>query len=336
MKPKHILVFRFSALGDVAMTVPVLRLLLMQNPNLEITMVSVPFHQPLFEGVERLHFYGVDIKKEFKGIGGLRKLAKKLKAEIDFDAVADIHNVLRTKILRFFLSGKKSAAIDKGRKEKKRLTRPKNKELKPLRSSFKRYALVFEELGYFIDLKVADKYKPKSAQPDFKQKYSNKKLIGVAPFAQHASKMYPLDKMKKVVDLLATNETFELFVFSSKKEKAAIEDWTSFNVHLVAGTLAFNEELNLIGQLDLMLSMDSANMHLASMFGVPVVSVWGGTHPYLGFYGWGQDVQNAIQENLPCRPSSVFGNKECPVHGAAGCMQGITPEMVCDKILSLV
>lgn len=81
-----------------------------------------------------------------------------------------------------------------------------------------------------------------------------------------------------------------------------------------------------------MLSMDSANMHLASLYGIPVVSVWGGTHPFAGFYGWGQDLKNAIQTELPCRPSSVYGNKPCPVHGKEGCMSYIIPQMITDKI----
>ncbi|RZL98110.1 MAG: glycosyl transferase family 1, partial [Pedobacter sp.] len=88
--------------------------------------------------------------------------------------------------------------------------------------------------------------------------------------------------------------------------------------------------------LNVMISMDSANMHLASLQGIPVVSIWGGTHPFLGFYGWRQPLANAIQIDLPCRPSSVFGNKQCPVHGAAGCMQDITPQMIYEKVMSII
>ena len=80
-----------------------------------------------------------------------------------------------------------------------------------------------------------------------------------------------------------------------------------------------------------MVSMDSANMHLASLYGVPVVSIWGGTHPYLGFYGWGQQMENAVQVDLDCRPSSVFGNKPCPRN--MECMNLVSPIMVYDKII---
>ena len=73
-------------------------------------------------------------------------------------------------------------------------------------------------------------------------------------------------------------------------------------------------------------------MHLASLYGVPVVSVWGGTHPWLGFYGWGQDPANAVQVELECRPSSVFGNKPCP-RGDLACMNLISPLVIYEKII---
>ncbi|WP_300601037.1 glycosyltransferase family 9 protein [Niabella sp.] len=338
--PKHILVFRFSALGDAAMTVPVLRLLLAQHPGLEITMVSVPFHAPLFAAIDRLHFYGVDIRKQYKGIGGLIQLGRRLKKDIPFDAVADLHNVLRTKIIRLFLGAVPTAVIDKGRKEKKELTRPYNKKLRPLKTTFQRYADVFGKLG--APVSIGDQLSviscQSSAVSNQPSAVSNQQFrIGIAPFAKHAAKMYPLEKMEQVVRLLQHNKAHTLFLFGSKAETPVLEQWAAGhqNIRVVAGRYSFAEELQLIAQMDVMLTMDSANMHLASLYGVPVVSVWGGTHPWLGFYGWGQDLENAVQTDLPCRPSSVFGNKPCPVHGAAGCMQEITPEQVFQKVIKI-
>jgi ADP-heptose:LPS heptosyltransferase len=337
-KPAHILVMRFSALGDIAMTVPVIRNLLHQYPSLHVTFVSVPFVQPLFAGIDRLQFYGVDIKKEFKGFAGLYKLGKKIKKEISFDAVADLHDVLRTKLLRLLL-GKKNAVIDKGRKEKKELTRPVNKNLHPLKTGFQRYADVFEQLGYTIDLDIAKGITCLMADENLQPaKKEDKLFIGLAPFAKHSAKMYPLQKMEQVVDLLLENKKIELLVFAAKNEVPAISNWEnkSTNIHIMAGQFKFDEELNVISQLDMMISMDSANMHLASLFGVPVVSIWGGTHPFSGFYGWGQHYSGIVQTDLPCRPSSVFGDKDCPVHGKAGCMQQITPQMIYEKVLNII
>ena len=335
---RHILVLRFSALGDIAMVVPVIKNLLQQNPSLQITFISVPFVKPLFDEIDRLDFYGVDIKNDYKGFKGLYDLSKKLKQEITFDAVADLHDVLRTKVLRFFL-GKKNAVIDKGRKEKKELTRPLNKILRPLKTGFQRYADVFEKLGFEITLDIEKGYSSLQADTSLLPgRKENNFYVGIAPFAKHNAKLYPLDKMEKVVDLLLQNEKINLLVFAAKNELPAINNWMqkSNKIFLVAGKYSLEQELNLISQLDAMISMDSANMHLASLFGVPVISIWGGTHPFLGFYGWGQQYENIVQTEMPCRPSSVFGNRDCPVHGAAGCMQQITPEMICDKTIAVL
>ncbi|MBO9593723.1 MAG: glycosyltransferase family 9 protein [Niabella sp.] len=342
--PKHILVFRFSALGDAAMTVPVLRLLLAQHPGLQVTMVSVPFHAPLFENIDRLHFYGADIRKQYKGLRGLVTLARRLKTAVPFDAVADLHDVLRTKIIRRLLGPVPIAVIDKGRGEKKELTRPHNKKLRPLKTTFQRYADVFAKLGVPVVIndqmsgirhETLDISRQRSAILSAKFQIPDaKSRIGIAPFAKHAAKMYPLEKMEQVVRLLQQDAGSMIFLFGSKAEAPLLEQWAAGhpNIRVAAGQYAFAEELQLIAQMDVMLTMDSANMHLASLYGVPVVSIWGGTHPWLGFYGWGQDPENAVQTDLACRPSSVFGNKPCPVHGEAGCMQEITPEQVYQKL----
>jgi len=334
-KPEHILVFRFSALGDVAMAVPVVKLLLQQYPHLQITFASVPFHRPLFENMERLHFYPVDLKKDFIGLKGIIRLARQIKKDIPFDAVADLHDVLRTKVVRNLL-GKERAVIDKGRSEKRELTRKRNKKLRQLKTSHQRYAEVFEKLGYPINLNIEDgllsKSKDESSLP---VSHQGNKFIGIAPFAKHNAKMYPLEKMRQVVELLKQESSVHLFLFGSKAESILMKEWTlgGPNIHLMAGKYSFEQELNVISQMDVMISMDSANLHLASLFGVPVVSVWGGTHPFLGFYGWGQKMENVVQSDLPCRPSSVFGKNPCPVHGKNGCMQEIIADMIVKRVI---
>jgi ADP-heptose:LPS heptosyltransferase len=333
--PKHILAIRFSALGDVAMTVPVIKNLLAQNPTLKITFISTPFVAPFFKDIERLYFYPIQVK-DYKGIVGIYSLAKKIKRDIAFDAIADLHNVLRTKLLRLFLPNKNNAVIDKGRKEKKQLTQPTNKNLKQVKTSFQRYADVFLKLGLSIELNkemgITNVLPNIALLPFVKQ--GTEKIIGIAPFAKHHAKMYPLDKMLAVIKELLKQEQNRLLLFASIEEMKELDLNEINHPHLfvMAGKLSFADELNVIAQLDVMLSMDSANMHLASLYNVSVVSLWGGTHPFAGFYGWGQAEDNILQIDMPCRPSSVFGNKPCPVHGDAGCMQDITPNMVVEKL----
>ncbi len=335
---KNILVLRFSSLGDVAMTVPVMKLLLDQHPEISVTFVSQPAFEPLFEGIQKIHFVGLDIKNEFKGLSGLARAAKIIN-KIPFCAVADLHDVIRTKIIRQFFRGVPVSIIDKGRKEKRELTRFPDKIFHQLKSTFQRYADVFSKLGFPVDLNNQPPPYHRSTQKEEIKKIFNpdtglRKLnfIGVAPFAKHPVKMYPIEKMEKVINTLAENPSNFITLFGSKNELASIKKFTNKKNITILPEHTFSDELKIISQLDVMLSMDSANMHLASLYGIPVVSVWGGTHPFAGFYGWGQDLKNAIQTELPCRPSSVYGNKPCPLHGNEGCMSYIIPQMITDKI----
>jgi len=336
--PAHILVIRFSAMGDVAMTVPVLKNLLQQNKDLQITVVSNAFLKPLFTGLDRCHFHPAFLKKEHKGMAGMYRLYKELKALNQFSAIADLHGVLRSFNLRLFFgfSGTPIAAIDKGRKEKKLLTLKLQKQLVQLPTSFERYAVVFKNLGYTCVLKNEDPIFPQQPLPAAAKDYfaEKGKVIGIAPFAQHAQKMYPLQRMKNVVKTLSDAGHSILLFGGGQHENEILQQWQDEikgNVFSVAGKFSFAEELAIISNLSQMLSMDSANMHLASLYAVPVISIWGATHPFAGFYGWCQPVQNMVSVDIYCRPCSVFGNKPC-YRGDFACMMEIKEEMIIDKI----
>ena len=340
MKPKHILVIRLSAMGDVAMTIPVLYQLLQQNPDIQITILTQKVLAPLFEPLQRTTVYAVETKGKHKGLTGLYKLFRELKKQYRFDAIADLHNVLRSKIISslFKTTGIRTATIDKGRKEKKQLTRKKNKRLIPLKTSFQRYADVFSSLNVAVVLNnvqpvFAKQPLPATATFLFS---STKKNICIAPFAKHREKMYPIEKMKLVVKELLSQDKLQLFLLGGgKNEITILNDWEKEfpGVINLAGKYSFREELAIISHMDMMISMDSANMHLASLFGVPVVSVWGATHPFAGFYGWGQPADNAVQIDLYCRPCSVFGNKPC-YRGDHACMEWLTEKMIFEKVIT--
>ena len=338
MEPKHLLVIRTSALGDVAMTVPVLKQLLQHYPELRLTIVTTASFMPMFERLERTEIYALEKRGKHKGFIGIYKLFRELKAMHRFDAVADLHNVLRSVILRnlFRLSGVPFAKIDKGRKEKKELTAKENKKLVRLKTSFQRYADVFNALGFSFTLN--------KDQPAFTRQTlplnatgllaAGKKHIGIAPFARHGEKMYPVDKMLAVIQQLHNNANNQLFFFGGGKEEVKyLTEWeVQFpGVINLAGKFSFGDELAIISNMDVMISMDSANMHLASLFDVPVVSVWGATHPYAGFYGWRQKPENAVQIELYCRPCSVFGNKPC-YRGDHACMEQLPESKIIEKL----
>ena len=341
MEAKQLLVIRNSALGDVAMTAPVLQQLLEQYPQLQLTVVTTPAFSPIFAPLERTKVIGLEKRGRHKGFWGIYKLFRELRSGNHFDAVADLHNVLRSTILRnlFRFSGTTVEKINKGRKEKKELTIKENKKLFQLKTSFERYADVFAELGFPVKLDRNKQTYPKQSLPSLAANIflPGKKYIGVAPFAKHGEKMYPVDKMLAVIQQLHSNDQHQLFLIGGGKEEIKLlNEWAEQfpGVTNLAGMFSFGEELAIISNLDKMISMDSANMHLASLFGVPVVSIWGATHPYAGFYGWGQKPENAAQVDLYCRPCSVFGNKPC-YRGDHACMEQLPESLVIEKIFHI-
>lgn len=334
-KIKHILVFRLSAMGDVAMTVPVLRAFAAQYPDVKLTVVSRPFFKPFFNGIPNLDFVAIDLKERHKGFFGLIRLYKDLK-KLDIDAVADLHNVLRSKIVRtlFALGGKKTASVDKGRDGKKALTRAENKVFKPLKPMFERYKEVFRQLGFEINLKNPVFPDKASLTPEILNitGIKNKKWIGIAPFAQYDSKVYPQDMMQQVIDRLSENQEYTVFLFGGGNKEIEILNQLAKgkeNVITVAGKLKLEEEIKLISNLDLMLSMDSGNSHIAAMLGIKVITLWGATHPYAGFLPFNQELSTALvsdREKYPLLPTSVYGNKK--VEGYEDAMRSIPVEKV--------
>ena len=336
-----ILIMRFSALGDVAMTVPVIYSLATAYPMHEITVLSRKPFEDLFKTLpSNIRFISADLKGKHKGIKGLNILYKKLKAE-KYDYVADFHSVLRSHYLRlrFRLDGIHTAVINKGRSEKKKLTQKNNKVFAPLKSSFLRYYDVLEKLGFEFELNFKSIFAKAPVNLDGMVSYSEKKSterwLGIAPFAKHKGKIYPLELQEKVIEHFANDYRIKVFVFGGGEyEKSIIDGWAHKYPSIVSmvGKLNLDQELAFMSQLDVMYSMDSANMHLASLVDTQVVSLWGATHPYAGFMGWNQCLENAVQiDDLTCRPCSIYGQKPCYRKDYA-CLNRITPKQIINRI----
>ena len=332
-------------MGDVAMTVPVIRALKTQNPEIKITFISRPFFKPFFNTIPNVTFFEIDLLKRHKGFLGLLRLFFDLK-KLQIDAFADLHNVLRSKIVRilFQISGKKVAFTDKGRKEKKALTRVKNKVFKPLKTMFERHIETFKKLGISIDLSKVS-FPEKSVLSDKIKKLidfnEHQNLIGIAPFAQYESKVYPQDLMQKVIDELAKNQNNTILLFGAKNEVERLNQFVNQNnkdfknVIVVASKLYFEEELQLISNLKVLLSMDSGNAHIGAMLGIKVITLWGATHPYAGFSPFNEPVENCLVSNrnqFPLLPTSIYGNKK--VAGYDNVMRSISPEKVVFSVQS--
>lgn len=319
----RILAYRFSAFGDVAMTAPVFREFLEQNPDVEIVMVSRKNFESLFADIPNVIFKGIDLD-EYKGFFGLTRLANELIKEFHPDLIANLHDVIRTKILDkiYRRKGLKVFKINKGKEEKEHLTDIWNLNKIQLKKTVERYADVFREMGFTFEL--SHELRPASGK---------REGIGFAPFAQHRGKMLPLEKSYELVRILAKKHKIYFFG-GGKQETETLEKWASEipNTESLSGKLSLIEELNKISELELMISMDSANMHLASLVGTKCVSIWGQTHPFAGFLGFGQSEDNVVQvKDLSCRPCSVFGDKEC-YRGDWACLEELNIQKIVEKI----
>lgn len=326
------LVIRFSALGDVAMTIPAIYSLAEKYPQLHIDVVTRPFFARLFiNPPSNVTVHGIDLNNRYKGVRGTLRFLKYLR-NLKPDYVADLHNVLRTWVIdRYFkLRNVKVEMVDKLRKNRKDIL--KKGISQP--NFINRYVEVFSRLGYPVNLTFDSLF------DDTKREHPveiNHPAIGIAPFARYYNKTYPPAMMKETVDLL-TAKGYNVYLFGGRgKEAEELAHWQAGNDRCIslAGRFTLEEELALMGEMDLMVSMDSANQHMAALAGTKVLSIWGSTTPGCGFLGYHQTEDNALYLNIECQPCTVAGSPECPL-GHLNCLNGITPQSIVNKIESLI
>ena len=327
----NILVIRLSALGDVAIMAPLVERYASANPDLRFTIAGPPLLQPLFEGMANVEYLGLKKKQSFI------KIYQVLNA-VGADTVIDLHKVNRVgfaltllRLRHLFDFHFRLCALRKGKLSRWLFLH--HLKTTPRKPQYQRYDDVFRRAGLkrggLALCNDTDRTLPTTHCP-------LPTKIGVAPFAQHAGKIWPEERTEALVCMLS-ERGHEVVLFGSKDEAPVLERWARHyrGVSSMAGRLPFAEELEVIRGLSLMVSMDSANMHFASAVGVPVVSIWGATHPDFGFYGFGQDRANALCADLPCQPCSAYGSKPCR-YGDRRCMAAITPEMVLEKIEAML
>lgn len=331
--PRHLLVLRTSAMGDVAMLPHALRPLLAAYPDLKVTVATQKLFRPFFEGLP-VDILEVDTKGVHHSLTGMWRLAAEAR-RLGVDAVADVHDVLRSQAFRLSmrLHGIPTAHIDKGRDEKRRFIRSGGRDMKPLRHTVLRYCDTFRQLGFVFDDPAPAAHR--TLENPFGEKQG--RWVGFAPFSAHRGKTYPEAQSRQLVRLLS--ERFDrVFIHSGGgAERAFAEEMerTYPNVTALAGKVRLAGEMALVSNLDCVVAMDSLVMHLGALVGTPVVSVWGATHPGLGFLGYGVPEEGIVQADLACRPCSVFGSKPCQ-YGDYRCLTAVTPESVAERVERLV
>ena len=338
----NLLIIRHSAMGDVAMAVPVIRALREAHPELRITVLTRPFFRPMFRDLAGVEFIDADFAGRHKGFAGVYRLRNDI-AAVGVTHVADLQNEPRMWMLRHILrmTGIKVAAIDRGSDEKRELTRKFRKVVHQLRPAVERYIDAVRELGFDFADPVLPTRAPRPIPQEILDITGPKKglWIGIAPFAHQKGKTYPTNMTDELIGLLAATDKYQnVFVFGHgpyEKEFAEYMEQRHQGVVSMIGKIKLPAELDLISNLDATVTMDASAMHLASLAGIPVVSVWGATHPYAGSYGFGQDPANAVQLDLRCRPCSLDGSKPC-MYRDYRCLAGITPQMIADRVAAVV
>jgi ADP-heptose:LPS heptosyltransferase len=339
-------------MGDVVLLVPVVKSLLAAHPDVEVTIVTRPKFAPFFYDMERVIVFPADVDYTYNGVFGMRDLFRTLIRKGDYDLVIDMHDHIRTIFLRtlFKLFGTEVIVFNKGRQEKKVFARKENKITEPLLHTTDRYKNAFEKAGYTFALLKPPYFSLNESISEVvttwleKKNLSKKeKWIGIAPFAMHATKIWPLENYIPVIENILKKRSAKFFLFGGGSREIkyfeSIQAKFPEQVVIVAGELKLRQEIALMKQLDLMLCVDSSNMHMASLAGVPTLSIWGGTHPDIGFAPLFENKENIIQisrEELPCRPCSVYGRETCYV-GGFPCLTRISAETLAaraDQMLS--
>ena len=340
-----VIVARLSSLGDVALALPWVYCACRAYEDTRFVMVTRPSMTAMFVGAPaNLVVKGVDVNGAYKGVAGMWRLVGELWRDYRPEAFVDLHDVLRTRMMRLFfrLHRVPSAHVAKYRKGRKELTRANDKVLRRLPTAGERYAETFFAAGYPVHDTFATLYPDPAVARDIARgivgdKKPGERWVGVAPFAAHDTKVYPLDRTHEIVERLAADDNTRVFLFGGGgREKQILDSWNCNDrvVSLAGRKLGFAVETALMSLLDVMLSMDSSNMHLASLVGTRVVSVWGPTSPLCGFLGRGQLDSDVIEADMACRPCSAYGQKPC-LYGDKRCMTAIDPETIYQKLISI-
>ena len=341
-----ILVLRFSAMGDVALIVPVVKSLVHAHTDVEVTVVTRPRFAPFFYDIERVKVFAADVDNTYNGVFGMRDLFRTLIRKSSYDVVIDLHDHVRTMVLRTFfkLFFTDVVVFEKGRREKKEFSRKNHKVTTPLPHTVNRYHAAFIKAGFSFDLLPGPYFdlndSLREVARDWLAKHGvekNETWMGLAPFAMHATKIWPPENYIELIGRILEKMPAKFFLFGGGDRE--VKYFESLQKKFpgacisTAGQLKIRQEIALMKHLDVMVCVDSSNMHLAALAGVPVLSVWGGTHPDVGFapFGDNQRIVQVTRDELPCRPCSVYGRETCYV-GGFPCLTRITPELIAEEV----
>lgn len=320
-----IFILRFSALGDVAMTIPPVYAVARANPACRfVYFTKVGFSGLFVDAPANLEVIGLNDARPLNVYRRLRKETRLRKPAL----IADLHNVSRTwpTDLYAMAHGIRVRCVNKRRLFRHSALKRKSGQ----RNFIDRYLDVFTKSGLETSGAIMATL-PSVATPPVPIRQP---AVGIAPFARFHTKTYPLDKMEEVIASLTKNNVNVYLFGAGGKEQKQLDEWSHKYpcCHSMAGRYSLQEEMSVMQSLPLMLSMDSANQHIASLVGTKVITIWGATTPLCGFAPFRQSSDNSIVAGIPCQPCSIAGSRLCP-EGHFNCMHSIEPNQIVDKIV---
>lgn len=339
---RNVLVMRLSVLGNVAMTIPVLYPVCKANPDTRFIMLTKKWPASMFhDRPANLKVVDFDVNENHSGLIGLLKLSAQLHKLYDIDAVADLHNVSGTWIIDAYMKfrGAKIARLDREKPKRRALVNHKTKE--PVTPIHERYRNAFRQLGFETPDNFTHLYEGRDwpTSPIVLNKEEGQRWIAISPFSSHKGKAYPLELMEQVIAELTKRENYRIFLMGGgKSEKIALRPIARKYKNVVSMAEVkhkFIDEYALLGNCDLMLTMESANMHLASLVDLQAMTIWGPTSPACGYLGYNQVEEDDIQLDMDCRPCSITGDKPCR-YGDYRCLKNISPEYIVQHVIEAV
>jgi ADP-heptose:LPS heptosyltransferase len=319
---KKILILRFSSIGDIVLTTPIVRCLYQQFPGVEIhfvtktTFKSILIHNPY---VQKVHVFDHDVSE----------LAETLSGE-NFDLLIDLHKNLRSRKLKQLLKVK-SITFDKINLKKFLAVNFKMLNRLPKKHIVDRYfealkPIGLENDGYGLDYFISEKDKVDVTQwlPA-----ENKKFVVLVIGGSYTTKKIPINKLIEICSFL----TLPIILVGGKEDQGTGEQLKQLFPGVIdtSGRYNFNQSASIIQQCEWVISSDTGMMHIASAFNKKIISVWGNTVPAFGMLPYMPQPENIILEieGLECRPCSKLGYKGCPL-GHFKCMNTIDVSFVKD------
>jgi ADP-heptose:LPS heptosyltransferase len=331
-----ILVIRFSSIGDIVLTTPVVRCLKKQYPQAQLHYLTKKQFASILQSnpyLDKIHLLEGDLQPVV-----LELLKEK------FDYVIDLHNNLRTKYVKVLLrqafnSRIESFSVNKLNIRKWLLTRLKWKWM-PDVSIVDRYFETVKSLGVKNDGQGLDYFIPEEEEikkDDLPMSHSLG-YIACAIGGQHETKKMPLEKWKA----LCAKMPFPIVLLGGKEDvdmANEIRGVDEVKIYNACGKFSLNESADIVKRARVVITHDTGLMHIAAAFKKPIISIWGNTVPELGmfpYYGYNNLKSNVapqsfiMEQTLGCRPCSKIGYAKCP-KGHFKCMQ----QQDLDKILEL-